>query len=99
MEVPELIEQEVSPGVVGLVADDDTVGVAGDDGGDSYLPQADCLGLPAFGGGAGQGQAAGIVLAVVGHEVVVVGGAAQGVGKVGLVGWLGDELDGSFGVS
>ena len=34
-----------------------------------------------------------------GHEVVVVGGAAQGVGKVGLVGWLGDELDGSFGVS
>ena len=38
MEVPELIEQEVSPGVVGLVADDDTVGVAGDDGGDSYLP-------------------------------------------------------------
>ena len=33
MEVPELIEQEVSPGVVGLVADDDAVGVAGDDGG------------------------------------------------------------------
>ena len=57
--MPELIEQEVSPGVVGLVADDDAVGVAGDDGGDSHLPQADCLGLPAFGGGAGQGQAAG----------------------------------------
>ena len=60
--MPELIEQEVSPGVVGLVADDDAVGVAGDDGGDSHLPQADCLGLPAFGGGAGQGQAAGIGL-------------------------------------
>ena len=81
--MPELIEQEVSPGVVGLVADDDAVGVAGDDGGDSHLPQADCLGLPAFGGGAGQGQAAGIVLAVVGHEVVVMGAAG-----LGLSGWV-----------
>ena len=56
LEVFESGEEEISPGVVGLVAQDGAAGVVGDDSGDAYQPQADRPGLPGAGGGVGQGE-------------------------------------------
>ena len=52
----EAVKQKVAPGVAGLVAQDGAAGVAGDDSGDAYQPQADRPGLPGAGGGGGQGE-------------------------------------------
>ena len=54
--MPEAVKQKVAPGVAGLVAQDGAAGVAGDDSGDAYQPQADRPGLPGAGGGGGQGE-------------------------------------------
>lgn len=49
-------EEEISPGVVGLVVQDGAAGVVGGGSGDAYQPQVDCPGLPGAGGGGGQGE-------------------------------------------
>ena len=49
LEAADALEEEMGPGVVGPVAQDDAAGVAGDGGGDVHQSQADRPGLPASG--------------------------------------------------